>query len=219
MDNDIVTRNPVDRGGDLVLIAGLEGVDNAEDLSRVTAGGGRVGEDSSDGLLRVNDEDRSDGECNALLVDVGGVLLVDPGGVIDVSAKSSGKANVLHDVKILCDLHVVQKSNLSLLVSNDGESNIATGNLRNVLDPSLVAAEGVGREADQLDTTLGEFRLELGESAEFGRADGSVVLGVVEEDDPVVTDELVEVNGTSSGLGLEVRGDSAQTKTGPAQTY
>jgi hypothetical protein len=35
---------------------------------------------------------------------------------------------------------------------------------------------------------------------------------VGEEDDPVVADELVEVDGTLCGLGLEVRGGAAQTE-------
>lgn len=78
MDNDIVTGNPVDGGGDLVLVTGLERVDDTEDLGGVAAGGGRVGQDETDGLLGVNDEDRADGESNALLVNVGGVLVVEP---------------------------------------------------------------------------------------------------------------------------------------------
>jgi hypothetical protein len=78
VDNDVLTGDPVDRGGDAVLVTGLEGVDDAEDLSGVAAGGGRVGEDGADGLLGVDDEDGSDGEGNALLIDVGSILLVDP---------------------------------------------------------------------------------------------------------------------------------------------
>ena len=78
MDNDVVAGHPVDGGGDLVLVAGDEGVDNAQDLGRVTASGGGVAQDGADGLLGVDDEDGADGEGNALLVDVGGVLVVDP---------------------------------------------------------------------------------------------------------------------------------------------
>jgi len=37
-----LTWNPVDRGGDLVLVAGLQGIDNTEDLSGVAAGGSWV---------------------------------------------------------------------------------------------------------------------------------------------------------------------------------
>ena len=79
MDNNIISWNPVDWGGDAVLVAGLERVDNTEDFGGVTAGGGGVGEDEADGLLGVDDEDRADGERNALGVDVGGVLVVKPG--------------------------------------------------------------------------------------------------------------------------------------------
>lgn len=68
-------------------------------------------------------------------------------------------------------------------------------------------------QTNQLDTTLGELGLELGEGAELGGADGRVVFGVGEEDDPVVADELVEVDGTLGGFGLEVGGDGAQAET------
>ena len=61
-----------------MLVAGLEGVDDAEYLGGVAAGGGGVGEDGADLLVGVNEEDGADGEGNALLVDVGGVLVVDP---------------------------------------------------------------------------------------------------------------------------------------------
>ena len=78
-DDDVVAGDPVDRGGDLVLVAGLERVEDTEDLGGVAASRGRVGEDETDLLVRVDDEDRADGEGNALLVDVGGVLVVEPG--------------------------------------------------------------------------------------------------------------------------------------------
>lgn len=52
-----LTRHPVDRGGDLVLVASLERVDDAENLGSVATSGSRVREDSADGLLGVNDED------------------------------------------------------------------------------------------------------------------------------------------------------------------
>lgn len=77
-DDDVVTGNPVDGGGDFVLVAGLERVDDAQHLGRVATSGRRVGEDGADLLAGVDDEDGSDGEGDALLVDVGGVLVVDP---------------------------------------------------------------------------------------------------------------------------------------------
>lgn len=132
-----------------MLVASLKRVDNTEDLSSVTASGGGVGEDGADGLLGVNDEDGTDGEGNALGVDVGGVLVVD---------------------------HVVGKSDLALLVADDGELEGRAADLVNVLDPAAVALNGVGRETNELDTALGELGLELGECTELGGADGGVVL-------------------------------------------
>jgi hypothetical protein len=78
VDDHIITGDPVDGGGDTVLVASLEGVDHAEDFSGVAASRGGIGEDETDGLLGVNDEDGADGECNALGVNVGGILVVKP---------------------------------------------------------------------------------------------------------------------------------------------
>lgn len=61
-----------------MLVASLERVDDSENLGRVTAGRGRIGQDSADLLAGVDDEYGADGEGDSLLVDVGGVLVVDP---------------------------------------------------------------------------------------------------------------------------------------------
>lgn len=82
VDDHIITWHPVDWGGDLVLVTGLERVEHAEDLGSVAAGRSWVGEDQTDGLLWVDDEDAADGEGDALGVDVGGILVVDPAPVI-----------------------------------------------------------------------------------------------------------------------------------------
>jgi hypothetical protein len=78
VDNHIITGDPVDRGGDLVLITSLEGVDDTENLGSVATSGGGVGQDQTDGLLGVNDEDGADGKGDALGVHVGGILVVQP---------------------------------------------------------------------------------------------------------------------------------------------
>lgn len=57
MHNDVVTWNPVDWGGDAVLVTSLERVDHTKNLGGVAAGGCWVGEDQTDGLLWVDDED------------------------------------------------------------------------------------------------------------------------------------------------------------------
>jgi len=98
MDNHIVARDPVDWGGNTMLVACLKGVDNTENLGGVTAGRSRVGENETDSLLWVDDKDRADSESNTLGIDVGGVLVVK---------------------------HVIGISYLALLVANDGESKLA----------------------------------------------------------------------------------------------
>ena len=75
-----------------------------------------------------------------------------------------------------------------------------------------MALNCVCAQADELGVPLGELGLELGESTELGGADGGVVLGVGEEDDPVVANELVEVDGTTGGLSLEVGGGAAEAE-------
>ena len=78
MYDHVVSWQPIDGRCDLVLVASLEGVDDAQDLGSVAAGAGWVGEDGTDSFLRVDDEDTADCEGNALVVDVGGILVVDP---------------------------------------------------------------------------------------------------------------------------------------------
>lgn len=111
-------------------------------------------------------------------------------------------------------LHVIEVCDLALLITNDWEAQLATGDLIDILDPSSVRVDGVGRETDQLDAALGELWLELCEGTEFGGADGCVVLGVGEEYYPLVADELMEVDWALSGLGLEVGGNGTQAETG-----
>lgn len=118
-----------------------------------------------------------------------------------------------HKSKETNNSHVISISNLSLLVTNDWEAQLATGDLIDILDPATVALDGVCAQTDQLDAALGELWLELGKGTQLGGADWRVVLWVGEEDDPVVADELVEVNWAGGGLGLEVWGDGAQTET------
>jgi hypothetical protein len=102
------------------------------------------------------------------------------------------------------DSHVVEVCNFALFVTNDREVQVAAGDLIDILDPSSMRLNGVGRQADQLDAALGELGLELGKGAQLGGADRGLVLGVGEEDNPPVTDELMEVDGAVGCLGLEV---------------
>jgi len=168
-----------------VLVAGLQAVDDTEDFSCVSAGGGWVGEDETDDLLWVDDKDGTDGEGDSLGVDVGSILVIN---------------------------HVIKKGNLTLLVTNDWELEFGLGQLVDVLDPAIVRVDGVGGKTNQLDTTLGELWFELGEGSELGGANGGVIFWVGEENNPLVADELVEVDGTVSGLSIKVWSDGSETE-------
>lgn len=59
-----------------MLVTSLKRVDHTQNLSGIAASRGWVRHNETDSLLGVDDEDRADGECNTLRVDVGGVLVV-----------------------------------------------------------------------------------------------------------------------------------------------
>ena len=99
-----------------------------------------------------------------------------------------------------------------MLIANNGEAQLAARDLIDILDPSSVGLDRVSREADQLHAALSEFRLELCEGAQFCGADRCVVFWVGEQNNPVVANELVEVNGALGGLGLEVGCDRSQAE-------
>ena len=100
---------------------------------------------------------------------------------------------------------------MAVLIANDGEGELGARDLIDVLDPSSVRLDRVGRQANQLDAALGKLGLELCERTELGGANGSVILGVGEEDDPVIANELVEVDGASGCLRLEVGRGGSET--------
>jgi len=185
-DDNIITWNPVDWGGDSVLVTGLQAVNDTEDFGRVSAGGGWVGENETDGLLGVDDEYGANGESDSLRVDVGGILVVN---------------------------HIVGQSDLPFFITNDWEGEVAAGDLIDILDPSSVGLNGVGGETDQLDTTLGEFWLKLCEGSELGGADWGVILWVREKDDPAIANELVEVDWAVGGVSLEVWSNASEAES------
>ena len=115
-----------------MLVSCLQRIHNSQNLGRVATSRGGIREDSTDGLLRVNDKNGADCESNALGVHVGSILVVE---------------------------HVIQQGDLSLLVSNDGEPQVTSADLVNVLDPTAMALNSVRGQADQLHATSCKFRL------------------------------------------------------------
>lgn len=75
----------------------------------------------------------------------------------------------------------------------------------------------VGRETDQLHAASGEFWLQLGERSQLRGADGRVVFRMGEKNNPVVANELVEVDWSIRCIGVEVGGNATQAKTAAAR--
>lgn len=59
MNDDVLALVPVDRGGDLVLVTKLEGIDHSNDLVKRTAGLSRIRDGEADDFLGVDDKDGS----------------------------------------------------------------------------------------------------------------------------------------------------------------
>jgi hypothetical protein len=143
--------------------------------------------------------------------------------------------NVLENVHLAdsCQFDLV------LLVANDWKAQLAARKVVDILDPVFMRFNGVGRQTDQLDTTLGELRLELCEGAElavrkavdildpvFMRFNGvgrqtdqldatlGELFGVGAQDNALVTDEFEEANRDLGGLSLEVGGDGSKEANG-----
>ena len=100
--------------------------------------------------------------------------------------------------------HIICKSNLSVLVADDGEAQCTASNLIDIVDPSAMSLYGIGREPDQFHPTFGKVGLILGQSRKLSSAHRGVVLGVREEDGPAVANPLMEVDETQCRLSLEV---------------
>ena len=64
--------------------------------------------------------------------------------------------------------------------------------------------DGVGREANQFHSTLGELWLVPCQRGKLGGAYGSIVLGVREKDRPLVPNPLVKINEADRRLSLEI---------------
>lgn len=69
-DDNILTDLPVNRSSDAFLITGLQGVDDPQNFSGVSARGGGVHHGQADLLIRVDDEDGANGERDLLRLQI-----------------------------------------------------------------------------------------------------------------------------------------------------
>lgn len=189
--NDVVTLDPVDGGGDALLVGDLEGTNTTKDLRSIATSGSRVDQKQPDLLSRVNDEDIADSHGSGTIV-------------LELLEASLVK-------------HIVLEGNLTRRVGDDGVVDLGTlrSDLLDVLDPLLVVLDVVSRQANELGVQLGELGLELSEGTQLGGADRSEVGRVGEKHGPlVVVEELVEVDLTLGGRGGEVGGLAANAQSG-----
>lgn len=147
-DDNVVTREPVDRADDTVLVGGLEGVDATEDLRGVAASGGGVGHDKANLLGGVDDEDGADGKSHACEVMVRMKFALTSYHPRTLSVNVSG---------VLVVDHVELVGNLALGVGDDGEGELGASDLVNILDPGLVGVGAIGalesQQCQQYSTT------------------------------------------------------------------
>ena len=112
--DDIITNAPVDRGSYTFLITGLQGVDDPQDLSGVSARGGGVHHGQANLLARVDNKHGANSKRDFLLSNA---ILVD---------------------------HVVEEGDLALSICDNWELDLSRGDFVDVLDPLLVGIKGVG---------------------------------------------------------------------------
>lgn len=92
--NNLVTLFPIHRGSDLVLGRQLQRINDTQQFIDISSRRGRVGNDESNHVRGVNDEDGSDGEGQTEGVDVGLIESIE---------------------------HIVGSGNLAILVTNNGK--------------------------------------------------------------------------------------------------
>lgn len=102
---------------------------------------------------------------------------------------------------------------MSLLVTNDGELQVAAADLIDITDPTAMAFNCVCRQSNQFDATLGELWLKFRKGTQFSCANRCVIFRVREEDYPAVADEIVEVDGPIGGVCVEIGCNATQAQS------
>src|SRR5215831_8677752 len=77
--------------------------------------------------------------------------------------------------------------------------------LLDVLGPGLMVGDGIHAQSDDLGVALVELWLQTGHVSKLGGADGSEILRMREQDNPLVSDPLVESDLALGGFGSEIR--------------
>ena len=166
--------------GDPVLGGKLRRVDHTQHLVEIASRAHRIDQDELDLLVRTDDEHVADG------------LII----VRRTAFRGPPRARRQHAVS-LGDLQV-----------GIADHWIVRGRSGHVLDiggPFLVVVDRIDRKPDDLDAALVEFRLEPRHGAEFCGADRRKVLGMREQDHPIVADPVVKADFAFRRVSFEIR--------------
>ena len=112
--DDIIANGPVDRGNYTLLITGLQGVNNPQNLRGVSARGSGIHHCQANLLVRVDNKHRANSKRDFLLSNA---ILVD---------------------------HVVEEGNFTVGIGDDWELDFGRTDFVDVLDPLVVGTELVG---------------------------------------------------------------------------
>lgn len=115
--NHVLSDRPVDGSRNTLLIRGLQSVNDTQHLGGVSASRGRVEHGQTDLLGGVDNENGTDGEGNALLGNVVKVPLVD---------------------------HVIEESDFTVGIGDDGELDVGVADLVDIFHPFAVGVKLVG---------------------------------------------------------------------------
>ena len=165
----------------------LHGIDHPQNLIEVAARGHGIDQQQLDPLVRPDDED----------VAHRGVV---GGGAAFRTAFGVGGQ------------HAVQFGNLQVGVADHGIVGTHALGLLDIVRPFGVVLHRIDRQPQHLDAALVEFRLQLGDGAQLGGADRREILGVREEQHPIVACPIIKVQRPLGGGGGEIGGDVVDRK-------
>lgn len=178
-DDHILALIPIGRRCDLMLRSELQRIDGTQDFMEVPTSRHRIGK------CQLN-------------------LLVRPDDVHRANRRIVGWRAARGRVSSFGRQHVIEFRDLELIVANqriiDG---MPCRRFDIVLPPSMVGNRIHGN-SDDLRASFAKLALESSHCPKLCGADGREVFRVREEYRPAIADELVEVDSSLSGLGLEI---------------
>jgi hypothetical protein len=157
---DIVALLPVNGSRHLVLIGELERVDDTNNLIKIATRSSRVGNSETDDLLGVNHEHCTDGERQALLVNIGCILIIK---------------------------HIIKRRDLPISVGDNRELEVSFSPLVDIDNPSFMRPDIIRRKAKDLDAPLLKIGSTERDLCELSGTDRGKVVRVGEQNGLTVT--------------------------------